>query len=292
MSDREDAGLRGPVRSVRSEWASIDPQTSDWGPFKQGPTLVYDAEGWHEGRLRDDGTTVTTLDDRGLRTTVGRRGPSIPRQRGMEFGIGIDPNMLVDVLTRYDAADRPIEVVFRDGQQRSLHRLELTYDAAGRLVREKVLYGEVFSATGSTQEIAAGNVGPLSARELAELAAAMKAMMPDGVFLTREYQYDSRGRVVELRSTMAGLQESLQTNTYDDHDNVIEEHHEEASREADLDRAGRRVTRNENASESWNRHEYRYDARSNWIEKVTLHRVPPDSEFRRTGIERRTIAYF
>jgi hypothetical protein len=40
MTDRERHRLQGPVRSLRVEWASIDPQTRDWEPPKQGPTFT------------------------------------------------------------------------------------------------------------------------------------------------------------------------------------------------------------------------------------------------------------
>jgi hypothetical protein len=44
---------------------------------------------------------------------------------------------------------------------------------------------------------------------------------------------------------MFGLQETLQTYSYDDHDNIIEEHYEEAGREGSVGRGGRLTTRNE-----------------------------------------------
>jgi hypothetical protein len=211
----------------------------------------------------------------------------------MEYGVSVDPSdVRADVLTRYDAADRPVEIVFRNGQQQSTNRIELTYDANGRLSRERVFNGDVVRGFRGAQEQAAGNTTPLSPRELAELAAMMKAMMPDGVFMTREYGYDQRGRVAELRSTMAGLHETLQTYSYDHHDNVIEEHSEEASREASLGRGGRRTTSNEASSESWERRVYVYDDRGNWIEKVNLRRESSDREFKRVTIERRTITYY
>jgi YD repeat-containing protein len=292
MTDREDAHLRGRVRTVRMEFATIDPQTNDWGPFTQRQTLAYDADGQLEARVRDDGVLATTFDDRGLRTTVSRWPPRISRQEGLEYFISVGPNTLADVLTRYDAANRPVEIVFRDSRQQSLNRIELTWNASGRLTREKVFNGDVISAERSNQEKAAGNLAPLSAEELAEFAAALKAMLPDGVSMTREYEYDQRGRVVELRSTMFGLQETLQTYSYDDHDNIIEEHYEEAGREGSVGRGGRLTTRNETSTESWNRHVYVYDDRGNWIEKVNLRRESSDRDFRRVSIERRTITYY
>jgi YD repeat-containing protein len=91
---------------------------------------------------------------------------------------------------------------------------------------------------------------------------------------------------------MFGLQETLQTYSYDDHDNIIEEHYEEAGREGSVGRGGRLTTRNETSTESWNRHVYVYDDRGNWIEKVNLRRESSDRDFRRVSIERRTITYY
>ena len=292
MTDLEASSLRGQVRTIRFEFAEFDPQTNDWGPFTQQPMRAFDANGQLEGRVRDDAVLSTVVDDRG-RTTVSRWPPRVPRQPGMEYGVGVDPSdARADVLTRYDAADRPVEIVFRNGQQQSLNRIELTYGANGRLSRERVFNGDVIRASRGTREQAAGNTTPLSAQELAQFAAVMRAMMPDGVFMTREYVYDQRGRVIELRTTMGGLSETLQTYSYDDHDNVIEEHSEEASREASIGRGGSRTTSNETSSQRWERHVYVYDDRGNWTEKVNLRRESSDREFKRATIERRTITYY
>jgi len=291
MTDRERARLRGPVRSVRSDLADLDPRTNDWGPFRQGQTLVYDVEGRLEGFVWDEG--VTTRDGRGLRTTVNRSGPLIFRPPGLEWGMSFDPTNLADVLTRYDAADRPFEIVYRTAEQKMLHRIELLYDGNGRIFRERVVVGDDFGSQSSpsSQDIAAGKT-ELSAREQQGLNRIYQMLMPDGVLMTREYEYDRVGRVSEVRTTNLGLAESLQTFIYDDHDNVVEEHEQEASREANLDRAGRRITRNETSSERWARHEYRYDAQGNWVEKVTLQRQSSDRDFRRSNVTRRVIAYW
>jgi len=267
MADRDAHGLRGPVRTVRVESASFDPQTNGWGLFKQAETLVYDSAGQLEGRPREDAVLPPTFDERGRRTTVSKWPPLIPRQPGLEWGVSI-PNSLADTLTRYDASGRPIEIVFRNAEQKSLMRIELTWDAEGRISRERVLHGEA-----------------------TDFPAALRALMGD-VFATREYEYDQRGRVVELRSTMSGLSETLQTYSYDEHDNIVEEHYEEATREVGLGRGGRLNTSNETTSETWNRHEYTYDDRGNWIEKVNLQRASSEREFRRTSIQRRTITYY
>ena len=123
--------------------------------------------------------------------------------------MSFDPSTLADVLTRYDAADRPIEIVFRTAEQKMLHRIEVMYDTNGRLFRERVVVGDDFGgqASPSNPAIAAGKT-ELSAREQQELNRLFKVMMPDGVFMTREYGYDGSGRVSELWTTMAGLTET------------------------------------------------------------------------------------
>src|SRR5690349_16844013 len=72
MTDRETSYLRGQVHTVQVEFAELDPQTNDWGPFKQQPPRVFDANGQLKGRVFEEGVLSTTFDDRGRRTTVTR----------------------------------------------------------------------------------------------------------------------------------------------------------------------------------------------------------------------------
>ncbi|MGH9236676.1 MAG: hypothetical protein ACRD3G_01445 [Vicinamibacterales bacterium] len=160
MTDRERHHLHGPVSTLCLEWASINPETNDWEPAKQGPTFTFDRDGRQEGRVRDKEATITTFDAQGLRTTVSPLGPRIPRQRGLEYGICMDANVKCDVLARYDRNDRPVEVVYRNSEQKPLHRTLLEYDERNRLVRERVLYGEAFDGTWCSAEESSGPVVP------------------------------------------------------------------------------------------------------------------------------------
>ena len=219
-------------------------------------------------------------------------GPRIPRQRGLEYGICIDANVKCDVLARYDRSDRPVEVVYRTSEQKALHRILLEYDDTGRLVRERVLYGETFGGTWCSAGESSGPIDPPSPEQLAEFAAALRILSPDGVFAARGYEYDERGRVIQLFERMPPCSEHRRTFVYDDHDNVVEESYESTDREAGVDDKGRLATLNETFQESWTRYEYRYDDRGNWIEKVAFARVAPDRDFHRSNIERRTITYY
>src|SRR5688572_7320909 len=290
MTDRERHRLHGPVRGMRVEWASIDPQTGDWEPAKQGPAFTFDRDGRQEGRVRDEGATITTFDAQGLRTTVSPYGPRIPRQAGLEYGICMDARVEYDVLARYDGHDRPIEVVYRNSKQEVLHRILIEYDDQGRIVREKVLFGDVFGGALGTS---CGSSNPVEAspEQIERFAAALKILSPDGIFTALEYEYDERGRVTQLFDRMPPCSEHRRRFVYDDQDNVVEESYESTDRKAGVDDEGRLTTCNETFQESWTRYEYRYDDRGNWIEKVAFARVAPDRDFHRSNLERRTITY-
>ena len=199
--------------------------------------------------------------------------------------------MEVDVLARYDRNDRPVEVVYRNSEQKALHRILLEYDERNRLVRERVLYGEVFGGTWCSTEESSGPVVP-SPEQIEQLAAERRIMNPDGVFIAIDYEYDERGRVTQLVDRMPPCWDIRRAFAYDDHDNVVEEHYEGTSRSAGVDADGHVTTSEETHDESWTRYDYRYDDRGNWIEKVAFVRVAPDREFDRSNIERRTITYY
>jgi len=292
MTDLERRQLRGPVQSVRTEWASIDPQTSEWGPFRDGPALTYDRNGRREGRPRHASETVSTFDERGLRTTISQFGPAVRRPPGLEYGICMDAAIKFDVLAHFDASDRPVEIVYRNTDQKALHRLKLEYDDAGRLVRETVLLGDVLSGEVYTSPNDRGQAGPPTPEQIEQLWQEIKRMTPDGVSSAREYIYNDRGQVVQMLESMGPVWDIRRSFTYDAQGEVVEDHYAGRHCEAAVDADGNLVMSNEGRDESWNRFEYRYDEQGNWIEKVTLRREEPDRNFQRSSVERRTIEYF
>lgn len=290
MTDRDRHRLQGPVSSLRIEWTSIDRQTGNSEPAKQGPTFTFDHDGRQEGRVTDEGAMISTVDAAGLRTTSSPYGPRIPRQAGLEYGLCMDANVKIDFLTHYDRNDRPVEVVYRNPEQKAIYRILLEYDDQNRIARESVLYGDVLAGTWCGRAESEGPLVP-SPEEVEKIMAEFKIFNPDGVFAILEYEYDARGRVTQLVDRMPPVWDIRRTFAYDGRDNVVEEHYESTSRNASVDDQGRLATSNEQHDESWTRHEYRYDNRGNWIEKVTFSRVAPDRDFHRSSIERRTITY-
>lgn len=284
MTHREHFRLRDAVHVLESQFAELDPLTSDWAQPRLGPTFTFDGDGHLEGRSRSQDGTVTTYDEQGLRTTVGPQPPEIPRLHGMEYGVCLDRPQ-ADVLTRYDTQDRPVELNFRDEAQNVQRRLVITRDEEGRIVREQIFVD-------TSLLIGSANVEAAPREDRKELERTFSVLMPDGIFATFEYAYDELGRVAQTITRMASLSEARRTYTYDDHGNPIEEHDQENTREANANEQGELVTTSESSSESWTRHEYRYDDRGNWIERVTSVRHAPERDLHRSTIERRTITYF
>ena len=283
-SERERFHLRGAVRILESQVAKVDPLTNDWAPPRPGPTFEFDRDGNFEGRPTSQDVTQTTYDEHGLRTTIGPRPPDIPRLHGMEYGIGIDrPH--VDVLTRYDAQDRPVELNVRDEAQNVQHRLMITRDDEGRIVREQVFVD-------MSAMVRSANAEAASPEYLKGFERMFNTLMPDGIFFVREYAYDELGRVAQSVNSMGSLSQQHRSYTYDDRGNPIEEHYQANHRDANIDEQGEPVIANGSSSESWTRHEYRYDDHGNWLERVTSSRQAPDADFHRSTIERRTITYF
>jgi YD repeat-containing protein len=294
VNDRERLRLKGPVRSLDLELAEAD-STSGWGASRRLRTITFDREGLQDGRRVVD-ETVSTFEENGRRLTIGSRPPAIRRPLGTEYGIGIDlfadsagstmsTARSVDVVTRYDAQDRAVEITHRNAAQVALHRTVVTYDDQGRVAREEVTLGDLFGDSLRKRE-------PWTSEQREQIAAAFHITMPDDVFLRIEYTYDERGRVAQRVQHMGGLSDTHQTYTYDEHDNIVEEHVNVRQRELSANDAGDVRLTNESADERFTRYEYRYDEHGNWTERVMLVRHQPDMAFRRSSIERRTMTYF
>ena len=292
MTDRDRYHLRGPVQSVRFEFAVFDAQAGEWEPIKSGPAVTFDREGQEEGRPARP-PVLATVDERGMKTTEGSWMPLVPRPQGLEYGIGFDGPVEINYLTHYDDRSRPIEIVMRNRQREVQRRILLAYDDDGRIASEQVLMGDSFGlGEMHSVDATASDTPPPTAEQREQLIAMLKAVLPDSAFMTREYVYDRLGRVVQLLERMGLMQEGRRSFTYDGHDNVLEEHYQSSHRELNLDEEGRLVASNEASEESWTRYESMYDERGNFVERVCLSRVAPGLEFQRASLERRTLTYF
>jgi hypothetical protein len=171
------------------------------------------------------------------------------------------------VATAFDSDGRVSEALLKDVSGVVVRRAVLTRDESGRLVKDEVLLGaEPFMP------------------DVPEFG-------PGTVFTANEYTYDDVGRRVGVVRRMFGLSEQRETIRFDDRNNQTEITIEYNCREANL-REGIVEYGAPTVNRQRARFEYKYDARGNWVERVTSQRYGENPDFTRCSIERREIAYY
>jgi YD repeat-containing protein len=175
------------------------------------------------------------------------------------------------------ASEQPAEVELQDSNGRVMSRVELTYDAAGRSVSEKMT---------NLADIPSTENMPAAA------AAALRELVSAGA--TQQHRYDDRGRRVETVVSWGPLGWNRRTFAYNEHDDKIEEISEDDHRGCTIEDDGRLTETSEGASSNHSeaRFRYEYDSHGNWITKVVEHRNGADGEFAVSTRERRTLVYF
>ena len=195
---------------------------------------------------------------------------------------------VTSINTVYDRHDRPVEMLFRDSQNRVLTRVALRYDDAGRLVEE----GQ-FSETEHT--LPPDLLANLNAAQLRSLKA-IGGIGEGGQRWQRLHRYDDEGRRVETVSRMGTLGGERKTMTYNQHGDVSEEKSTHDSREIAIDDEGHVVEPNESPSSrartSEARYSYRYDEHGNWTERAISIRQGPDKPFTDSTVDRRRLTYY
>ncbi|HET9834230.1 MAG TPA: hypothetical protein VFP91_21045, partial [Vicinamibacterales bacterium] len=124
----------------------------------------------------------------------------------VEGGGGYSALGAVTCVFLYNTRERPVELIFRDGTQGELSRVEFVYDEAGHLVEE-------------TQ------------RRSEDLAIE--------VFVRTLHRYDTSGRRVERRSFFPPLASESTTFVYNEHGDQIAETSESDECDHELDSDGR-----------------------------------------------------
>jgi hypothetical protein len=219
----------------------------------------------------------------------------VPKQEpNVTFGYGIEGTThsysapgATTISTRYDDRGQPDEVLFYDDGQRLLRRVIFTRDSTGLLIREEMHFGEQIPFPHMEEEL---ENSPKD-RERA-LAMFTNLFGPDKVMSSTTYAYDAEGRLVERRTRTGQLGDHRTTFRYDDHNNPIEETDEHTSREMQMDEEGNLHAMKETSNKQSVRFEYRYDAQSNWTERVVWSRWESNPNFERSNLERREITYY
>lgn len=295
-SDRERAGLRGPVRTCaqfsghevepmcESEYA-MDGRLLVWRGRVCGGARVeriysYDETGRLIGVAGADGTDAFHFDEHGRKTVVRTVPPRPERQRAATsitilFEATEEGDCLIGggtITTHYNQDDQPAEVLVRDANGKLLTRIVHEYDADGRLVRETMARENLESDSVIPEQFR----GQLSPEQRQMMSAEMKALM-NVLFgnMERTYLYDTQGRVTVRHMKMGSFREEV-TTTYNEHGDeaaTIEIH------------SGSPLSTIQLLEQHFElRSSYRYDSHGNWTE-----RTYGDGS---SGAIRRTLTYF
>ena len=324
--------VRGPVRTCRHEDAEWDRELGDWqaprgativtfrpdGQVSEGESQNHDGSvsRWahsydHEGRLvevqswMNDGPRSRVLhayDSMGRPTINTHVAPDGTEREGETYSydsagrktltfflpdlgtLGPAAGVVVGVGLGDDDVD---EGIFYDASHQLMRRITRSRDQAGRVLREVVVLGGE-APFGDFQ----GELDKVPAEEHARMATLLAQVFADRTFVTVDYTYDERGLTLERTTRMGSLSEERTTFRYDDRDDPVAEISEHHSRSADIDDAGLVHTKEETARGQHTRFEYQYDDHGNWTERITWSRIDLQADFQRSGMTRRTIAYY
>jgi len=237
LSDREKAGLHGPVKMMVDEYSTTvfdrNGKTLEWrGNTSHGHverTYVYDdndrlirvtgSAGDHEDKFRYHGRGKTQI----------RHVPQRPDQRSRAFGIFVwfdsisEGDSLSDggtVETTYNELDQPVEKRVFDDEGKQLFRVEYLHDANGRLSEEKLISENPLLPKALRDQI------PIEQRAAA--IAEWKAKVEEisqrtGLFgnAGRAYVYTERGQIAERHMRMGAIREDL-TFSYNERGDISE----------------------------------------------------------------------
>lgn len=187
------------------------------------------------------------------------------------------------LITLHNNRDQPAELLFHDGEDRLLSRVEFLYDQDGNLVEE---------AQTKAAEMLLPGIS--SSMNQAQIQAVQALLGGAGEPMRRTHRYNEQGRRIETQWQVGPLGSSRRTVEYNDHGDQIEEVSDDEARDYNLDDDGQLsdIPTRESTSRSEARFRYDYDAHGNWVSKTIEGRVNTDQDFTLSTVERRTLAYF
>src|SRR5271167_547315 len=251
MSDREKAGLRGPVRTCVNEIIPLDGRkystTTEYSPDGRLLTMrstnsdgsewvstqTYDADGRltkiASGQASEPSTEslfsyAYSYDEQGRKTIIQTFDPDTLKRAqktsymgsawdaAVRAGIGVPVGG--NIITICNSNDQPTEAQLRDGQGRIVTRIVRSYDANGRLIEEKQIQENpalMFAATSGIE-----GQPQATAAQLEAINKAMKQMMGGRNGTGTSYSYDAQGRVTEMRERNFAF-DKVTTTSYNEH---------------------------------------------------------------------------
>jgi YD repeat-containing protein len=198
---------------------------------------------------------------------------------GTNSSIGADGAKRIE--TRYDERDEAVEVKIFNADGVLISRMEVVRDEHGNPLAETQYAGETVSfnpcASGacSTEALA-----ELTEEQRAEIEAEIARLFASGTAMsTHIHSYDARGRLIESKLTMMGMEAGHQRFAYDEDGNKIEE----LIYNDDGTLANKVIFTRD------------YDQHGNWIKELVSTASSWDAEFNLSSpvnVTRRTISYY
>jgi hypothetical protein len=187
----------------------------------------------------------------------------------------------------YDDRELPAEATFHDSNGGVIRRVVFSRDGDGQVLTEVQYFG---GQNPFPERLV--RAADIPFEEQAKRVAGLTTVFAGQVVSSVAYAHDSRGRLLERTMQLGSLSEERTTFQYDDFNNPIAETWESRKREVDMNDGEIVQTPWQEPGVWHNRLGYQYDARRNWIERVTWSRTESQPEFQRSSIERRTITYY
>jgi hypothetical protein len=311
LSDRERAGLRGPVKTCSDLIGTGIGIDTDYSP--DGRLLGYRARGAFPEIGMSDIVDVTTefndkqsnktkvcrvsigvtdefqYDEQGRKTRVRKvSSSSILSGYGAMLGsmtfesaeAGGTLSGGGTVTTRYNENDQPIESLVRNSGGELLMKINHNY-TNGRLISETLVIVRDIEAMRQMQERLSEEINNEEARAaLGQLQGLRTFMLSHPV--ERSYTYDADDRVIR-RLTQAGNSKEDESKTY----NFKEDESKTYNAQGDEDWTLKIRSGSDDEREEF-RYLYQYDSHGNWTERTKIKTDQPGDP----NTQRRTLSYY
>ncbi len=328
MSDREQRGLRGPVKSCIDDSTYSDTTDADGKIYPEVHseyTTEYDTAGRMlatRSRNSDGSEWVTRYDydlsGRLMKTASGTEGQAITettysydhggRLQNINDGSRLDspvtflyddfeaaeraPNLPGggSTTTIYDEHDRATEVQVRDASGELVKRAVRTYDAQGHVMEEKLIWDNPERMFPADALAQMLEQSGLSPDQLQqELHTQLtKLMAGQSGPYSVSYGHDTLGRITHTSRRIFNENQEIET-VYNEHGDAASEITRSTRLAAQTDSTAPAVGL---PSYSEVRYSYKYDSRENWIEQATSYRSAPDGAFQSSTVVKRTLTYY
>jgi len=301
MSEREEAGLRGPVKTCTQE--TIYPSASDQArSFKT--TTEYRLDGTRiQPSSAGQGDLTITTDEKGRRTKIEKfEPPAAPSEHNVAYGGPSWENSELplarfpaggSLTTVYNELGVPIEGQLRNSQGQLISRIVRTVDGNGKILCDRLVV--------DSPELLIPPELPAEYNDAQRkaLGAFVAGHLNSGQVV---YSYDSQDRLVrkEKRGGVLGLE--ISTISYNERGDKAEERTTSAQdpdfgREYSLNEDGTMLPTGKASAptpqtEYVARYTYQYDGYGNWTEQAVSSRSNPDEPFAQVVSYRRVLTYY